>query len=294
MAILLDEASRIVIQGITGSEGSFHAREAIKMGSQVVAGVTPGKGGAKLDEIPVYDTVAEAVKKHQVNVTGIYTPAAFTPDAIFEAIEAGIGLIVCMTEGIPVMEMVRVKQALKGSGSKMIGPNCPGITTPGVGKVGFMPNFIHKSGNVGVVSRSGTLTYEVIWQLTSLGIGQSTSIGIGGDPIVGSGFIEMLELFEKDPQTEAVVMIGEIGGTAEEEAAEFIRSQVTKPVVSFIAGITAPPGRRMGHAGAIISGGKGTAADKLRALERAGVAVEKNPAEIGKRVSEILRMKRKS
>ncbi len=292
MAILLDEKSCIVIQGITGSEGSFHARESIKMGTKVVAGVTPGKGGSELDNIPVYDCVADAVKKQNANVTGIYTPAAFTPDAIFEAIEAGIGLIVCMTEGIPVMEMVRVKQALKGSGAKMIGPNCPGITTPGVGKVGFMPNFIHKRGHVGVVSRSGTLTYEVIWQLTNLGIGQSTSIGIGGDPIVGSGFIDMLELFEQDLQTEAVVMIGEIGGTAEEEAAEFIRSQVTKPVISFIAGRTAPPGRRMGHAGAIISGGKGTAADKLNALEKAGVAVEKNPAEIGKRVAEILKMRK--
>jgi succinyl-CoA synthetase alpha subunit len=292
MAILLDEKSRIVIQGITGSEGSFHTRESIKMGTNVVAGVTPGKGGSELDNIPVYDCLADAVKKQKANVTGIYTPAAFTPDAIFEAIEAGIGLIVCMTEGIPVMEMVRVKQALKGSGAKMIGPNCPGITTPGVGKVGFMPNFIHKRGNVGVVSRSGTLTYEVIWQLTNLGIGQSTSVGIGGDPIVGSGFIDMLELFEQDPQTEVVVMIGEIGGTAEEEAAEFIRSQVTKPVVSFIAGRTAPPGRRMGHAGAIISGGKGTAADKLNALEKAGVAVEKNPAEIGKRVAEILKMRK--
>ena len=293
MAILLDEKSRITIQGMTGSEGSFHTRESIKMGSKVVAGVTPGKGGTELDNIPVYDTVADAVKEQNASVTGIYTPAAFTPDAIFEAIEAGIGLIVCMTEGIPVMEMVRVKQALKGSGARMIGPNCPGITTPGVGKVGFMPNFIHKRGSVGVVSRSGTLTYEVIWQLTNLGIGQSTSVGIGGDPIVGSGFIDILELFEQDPQTEAVVMIGEIGGTAEEEAAEFIRSQVTKPVVSFIAGRTAPPGRRMGHAGAIISGGKGTAADKLNALEKAGVAVEKNPAEIGKRVAEILKIRNK-
>jgi succinyl-CoA synthetase alpha subunit len=291
MAILLDESSRIVIQGITGSEGSFHTRESIKMGSHVVAGVTPGKGGTELDNIPVYDCVADAVKKQKASVTGIYTPAAFTPDAIFEAIEAGIGLIVCMTEGIPVMEMVRVKQALKGSGSRMIGPNCPGITTPGVGKVGFMPNFIHKPGNVGVISRSGTLTYEVIWQLTALGIGQSTSIGVGGDPIVGSGFIDILGLFEQDPQTEAVVMIGEIGGTAEEEAAEFIRSEVTKPVVSFIAGRTAPPGRRMGHAGAIISGGKGTAADKLTALANAGVVVEKNPAEIGQRVAEILKMR---
>ena len=291
MAILLDEHSRIVVQGITGSEGSFHTREAVKLGTRVVAGVTPGKGGSDLDGIPVYDRVADAVEKRGANVSAIFTPAAFSPDAIFEAIEAGIGLIVCLTEGIPVLEMVRVKQALKGSGARLIGPNCPGITTPGVGKVGFMPNFIHKPGNVGVISRSGTLTYEMIWQLTNLGIGQSTSIGIGGDPIVGSGFIDLLALYERDPATEAIVMIGEIGGTAEEEAAEFIASEVTKPVVSFIAGRTAPPGRRMGHAGAIIAGGKGTATEKFKALERAGVIVEKNPAEIGRRVQEILRVR---
>jgi succinyl-CoA synthetase alpha subunit len=289
MAILLDHKARIVIQGITGSEGSFHTRESVKMGTKVVAGVTPGKGGTDLDGIPVYNRVIDAVESRGANVSGIFTPAAFAPDAIFEAIEAGIGLIVCLTEGIPVAEMIKVKQALKGSGSRMIGPNCPGIATPGVGKVGFIPNFIHREGNVGIVSRSGTLTYEMIWQLTGLGIGQSTSIGIGGDPIVGCGFIDILELFEKDPQTRAIVMIGEIGGMAEEEAAEFIQGQVTKPVVSFIAGRTAPPGRRMGHAGAIISGGRGTAEEKFKALERAGVVVEKNPAEIGRRVQEILK-----
>ncbi|MEI7671481.1 MAG: succinate--CoA ligase subunit alpha [Deltaproteobacteria bacterium] len=288
MAILLDEKSRVVVQGITGSEGSFHTRESVKLGTKVVAGVTPGKGGTALDGIPVYDCVGDAVERQQANVSGIYIPAAFAADAILEAIEAGIDLIVCMTEGIPVAEMVKVKQALKGSGTRLIGPNCPGITTPGTGKVGFMPNFIHTQGNVGVVSRSGTLTYEMIWQLTGLGIGQSTSVGIGGDPIVGCGFIDILEWFEEDPLTEVIVMIGEIGGTAEEEAAEFIRGQVTKPVVSFIAGQTAPPGRRMGHAGAIISGGKGTAEEKFKALERAGVLVEKNPAEIGRRVQEIL------
>ena len=292
MAILLDRNSRIVIQGITGSEGSFHTRESVKLGSAVVAGVTPGKGGTDLDGIPVYNRVIDAVEKHGANVSGIYTPPAFAPDAIFEAIEAGIGLIVCMTEGLPVLEMIKVKQALKGSGSRMIGPNCPGITTPGVGKVGFMPNFIHRQGNVGVVSRSGTLAYEMIWQLTELGIGQSTSVGLGGDPIVGSGFIDVLELYEQDRETEAIVMIGEIGGTAEEEAAEFIRGRVTKPVVSFVAGRTAPPGRRMGHAGAIISGGKGTAAEKFAALERAGVIVERNPAEIGRRVQEILKARK--
>jgi len=288
MAILLDHKARIVIQGITGSEGSFHTRESVKMGTRVVAGITPGKGGTDLDGIPVYNRVIDAVERRGANVSGIYAPAAFAPDAIFEAIEAGIGLIVCVTEGIPVAEMIKVKQALKGSRSRMIGPNCPGIATPGVGKVGFIPNFIHREGNVGIVSRSGTLTYEMIWQLTGLGIGQSTSIGIGGDPIVGCGFIDILALFEKDPRTKALVMIGEIGGTAEEEAAEFIRGQVTKPMVSFIAGRTAPPGRRMGHAGAIISGGRGTAEEKFKALERAGVVVEMNPAEIGMRVQEIL------
>ena len=292
MAILLDHNARIVIQGITGSEGSFHTRESVKMGSAVVAGVTPGRGGEDLDGIPVYHRVIDAVVKHGANVSGIYAPAAFAPDAIFEAIEAGIGLIVCMTEGIPVLEMIKVKQALSGSGARLIGPNCPGITTPGVGKVGFMPNFIHREGSVGVVSRSGTLTYEMIWQLTELGIGQSTSVGIGGDPIAGSGFIDILELYQQDPRTEAIVMIGEIGGTAEEEAAEFIRGGVTKPVVSFIAGRTAPPGRRMGHAGAIISGGKGTAAEKFAALEKAGVIVEENPAEIGRRVQEILKARK--
>ncbi|MHB9097910.1 MAG: succinate--CoA ligase subunit alpha [Syntrophales bacterium] len=292
MAILLDRNSRIVIQGITGSEGSFHTRESVRMGTAVVAGVTPGKGGEDLDGIPVYNRVIDAVEKHGANVSGIYTPAAFAPDAIFEALEAGIGLIVCMTEGIPVLEMIKVKQALNGSGARLIGPNCPGLTTPGVGKVGFMPNFIHREGSVGVVSRSGTLTYEMIWQLTALGIGQSTSVGIGGDPITGSGFIDILELYQQDRETEAIVMIGEIGGTAEEEAAEFIRGRMTKPVVSFIAGRSAPPGRRMGHAGAIISGGKGTAEEKFAALERAGVIVEKNPAEIGRRVQEILKARK--
>ncbi|MDA8126294.1 MAG: succinate--CoA ligase subunit alpha [Deltaproteobacteria bacterium] len=287
MAILLGEEARICIQGITGTEGSFHTRESVALGTRVVAGITPGKAGTAFDGLPVYDRVCDAVEKQGANVSGIYTPAASTPDAILEAIEAGIELIVCLTEGLPVLEMVKVKQALKGSGSRLIGPNCPGIATPGVGKVGFMPNFILKPGNVGVVSRSGTLTYEMIWQLTQLGIGQSTAVGIGGDPIVGCGFIDILALFEKDPRTEAIVLIGEIGGTAEEEAAEFIQGQVTKPVVSFIAGRTAPPGRRMGHAGAIISDGRGTAEEKFQALERAGVIVEKNPAEIGRRVQEI-------
>ena len=291
MAILFDKKTRVVSQGITGTEGSFHTRESVAFGTKVVAGVTPGKGGMDFDGIPIYNRVIDAVEYQGVNASGIYTPASFAPDAILEAIEAGIRLIVCVTEGIPVLDMIKVKQALKGSASRMIGPNCPGITTPGAGKIGFMPNFIHKEGNVGLISRSGTLTYEVIWQLTSLGIGQSTSVGIGGDPIVGTTFVDLLGLFEQDTQTEAIVLIGEIGGTAEEEAAEFIKGNVSKPVVAFIAGQTAPPGRRMGHAGAIIAGGKGTSGEKVEALERAGVIVEKNPAEIGKRVGEILTRK---
>ncbi len=288
MSILLDENSRIVIQGITGGEGTFHTRVAVEFGTNVVAGVTPGKGGMDVDGIPVYNSVSESVSEQGANVSGIFVPAAFTPDAILEAIEAGIKFIVALTEGVPVLEMVKVKKVLKGSGTYLIGPNCPGITTPGVGKIGFMPNFIHKKGNVGVISRSGTLTYEAIDQLTALGIGQSTSIGIGGDPIVGSGFIDLLELYEKDPQTDLIVMIGEIGGTAEEEAAQYIKDNVTKPVVSFIAGQTAPPGRRMGHAGAIIAGGKGTAAEKMAALTAAGIAVVKNPADIGITAKKIL------
>jgi succinyl-CoA synthetase alpha subunit len=289
MGILLNERSRIVIQGITGSEGSFHTREAVKFGSTVVAGTSPGKGGMDLDGIPVFNLVIDAVKNEGANASGIYVPAPFAPDAILEAIDAGIGLIVCMTEGIPVLEMVKIKKILKHTKSRLIGPNCPGITTNGVGKIGFMPNFIHKKGNVGVISRSGTLTYEVINQLTSLGIGQSTSIGIGGDPIVGSDFVDILELFEGDTETELIVIIGEIGGTAEEEAAEFVKERMKKPVVGFIAGQTAPPGKRMGHAGAIISGGKGTAEEKIRAWREAGIEVVDNPANIGERVLSILK-----
>jgi len=288
VSILFDENIRVLVQGITGTEGSFHTREAVSFGTRVVAGVTPGKGGTDFDGIPVYNRVIDAVQFAGTNATAIYVPASFAADAMLEAIEAGVGLIVCMTEGIPVLDMMKVKHALKGSGAYMIGPNCPGITTPGVGKIGFMPNFIHKKGSVGVISRSGTLTYEVIWQLTSLGIGQSTSIGIGGDPIVGSSFVDLLALYNCDPHTEAIVLIGEIGGTAEEEAAEYIKDNVKKPVVAFIAGQTAPLGRRMGHAGAIIMGGKGTAVDKFSALERAGVIVEKNPAAIGMRIKDIL------
>ncbi|MFH1624703.1 MAG: succinate--CoA ligase subunit alpha [Pseudomonadota bacterium] len=288
MSILLNEGSRIVIQGITGGEGSFHTREAVDFGSKVVAGMTPGKGGTGFDGIPVYDRVIDAVEKEGANACGIYVPAPFAPDAILEAIEAGIELIVCMTEGIPALEMVKVKKALKGTDSHLIGPNCPGITTPGVGKIGFMPNFIHLSGHVGVISRSGTLTYEVINQLTGLGVGQSTSIGIGGDPIVGSTFVDLLELFEDDPDTHLVVIIGEIGGNAEEEAAQFVKERMSKPVAGFIAGQTAPPGRRMGHAGAIISGGKGTAAEKMKSWKDAGITVVENPADIGEKVVSLL------
>lgn len=291
MAILFNENTRVVSQGITGTEGSFHTQEAVKFGTKVVAGVTPGKGGTTFDGIPVYDRVIDAVEKGGANASGIYVPASFAPDAMIEALEAGIGLIVCMTEGIPVLDMIKVKQALKGSGAWLIGPNCPGIATPGAGKIGFMPNFTLNKGNVGVISRSGTLTYEVLWQLTNLGIGQSTAIGIGGDPIVGCTFVDVLELFEKDPQTEAIVLIGEIGGSAEEEAAEFIKGNVSKPVVAFVAGRTAPHGRRMGHAGAIIAGGKGTAEEKVKALEKVGVVVEKNPAEIGRAIKKILHKK---
>jgi succinyl-CoA synthetase alpha subunit len=293
MAILFNQKTRVVSQGITGNEGSFHTREAVKLGTKVVAGVTPGKGGSNFDDTPVYDRVIEASEKQGANASGIYVPASVAPDAILEAIEAEIELIVCMTEGIPVLDMIKVKQALKGSKSRLIGPNCPGIATPGVGKIGFIPNFTLSKGNVGVISRSGTLTYEVLWQLSNLEIGQSTAIGIGGDPIVGSTFVDLLELFEKDAQTEAIVLIGEIGGSAEEEAAEFIKDNVTKPVVAFVAGRTAPPGRRMGHAGAIIAGGKGTSEEKVKALEKAGVVVEKNPAEIGKTIKTILDQSRR-
>jgi len=281
VSILLDKNTRVVIQGMTGKEGSFHTREAIKFGTNIVAGMTPGKGGQEFDGIPVFNRICDAVEQEGANASGIFCPAAFAADAILEAAEAGIKLIVCMTEGVPVLDMVRVKKALRGTDCRLIGPNCPGITTPGAGKIGFMPNFIHKEGNVGVISRSGTLTYEVIFQLSALGIGQSTSIGIGGDPIVGTTFTDALELFEHDPATDLVILIGEIGGTAEEEAAQFIKEGMTKKVVSFIAGQTAPPGKRMGHAGAIISGGKGTAEEKVKTLKEAGVIVESNPANIG-------------
>ena len=281
MSILVDKHTRLIVQGLTGSAGKFHAEQCAKYGTTVVAGVTPGRGGETVLGIPVFNTVAAAVRETAANVSCIFVPAAFAADAILEAADAGIELIVTITEGIPVLDMVRVKRALAGSNVKLIGPNCPGIITPGACKIGIMPGYIHKPGPVGVISRSGTLTYEAVWQLTSRGMGQSTCIGIGGDPVKGLDFIDLLEMFETDPQTEAVILIGEIGGTAEEQAAAWIKDNFTKPVAAFIGGVTAPPGRRMGHAGAIISGGSGKATDKIAAFQAAGIAVAPTPAEIG-------------
>ncbi|MET0514814.1 MAG: succinate--CoA ligase subunit alpha [Nitrospiraceae bacterium] len=284
MSILVNKNTRVVVQGITGKEGSFHATQCKAYGTQVVAGVTPGKAGQEVEGIPVFNTVLEAVQKTQCDTSLIFVPPPFAADAILEAADAGIALIVCITEGIPVNDMVRAKRALRGRNTRLIGPNCPGIITVDECKIGIMPGFIHKRGVVGVISRSGTLTYEAVHQLSTLGLGQTTCIGIGGDPVNGTSFVDVLPLFERDQETQAIVMIGEIGGDAEERAAEFIAHNIKKPVISFIAGITAPPGRRMGHAGAIISGGKGTAEEKMKALESAGVRVVKNPAEIGNAV----------
>ncbi|MBW8065783.1 MAG: succinate--CoA ligase subunit alpha [Nitrospira sp.] len=281
MSILVDKSTRVVVQGITGKEGSFHATQCKAYGTQVVAGVTPGKAGQEVEGIPVFNTVREAVKRTQCDTSLIFVPPAFAADAILEGADAGIRLIICITEGIPINDMVKVKRALQGRETRLIGPNCPGVITADECKIGIMPGFIHKKGRVGVISRSGTLTYEAVNQLTNLGLGETTCIGVGGDPIIGTGYIDLLVMFEKDPETEAVVMIGEIGGDAEEKTAAFIKENIRKPVVGFIAGITAPPGRRMGHAGAIITGGKGTAAEKMAALEAAGVRVVRNPAEIG-------------
>ncbi len=289
MSIIVDENSRIVVQGITGKEGSFHAGQMIEYGTKVVAGVTPGKGGSKFqDSVPIYNTVKEAVDATQANVSIVFVPPRFAPDAIYEAADAGVETVVCITEGIPARDMLNVYNYLKSTKTRMIGPNCPGIMSPGKCKVGIMPAFIHEQGTIGVISRSGTLTYEAVHQLTRVGLGQTTCIGIGGDPVIGTRYIDCLELFKDDDETEAVIMIGEIGGTAEEEAAEWIKENFNKPVVAFIAGQTAPPGKRMGHAGAIISGGKGTAAEKMAALRAAGIHVCESPADMGKTVAKVL------
>lgn len=287
MSILVDKNTKVVTQGITGKTGQFHTKACKEYGTQMVAGVTPGKGGEACEGIPVFDTVAEAYKSTGCNASVIYVPPAFTADAIMEAVDAGIELVVCITEGVPVQDMVKVKRMMLGSKTRLIGPNCPGVITPGECKIGIMPGHIHKPGKVGIVSRSGTLTYEAVDQVTRMGLGQSTCIGIGGDPVNGTNFIDCLKLFQDDSVTAAIIMIGEIGGTAEEEAAEFIQSYVKKPVVTFIAGAAAPPGRRMGHAGAIISGGKGTAADKFTALKKAGCAIAKTPAHLGSVLKEV-------
>jgi len=291
MAILVNENTRLLVQGITGREGTFHTQQAIAYGTKVVAGVTPGKGGSTVDGVPVFNTVYEAKEKTGANASVIFVPSAFAAGAILEAADAGLPLVVCITEGIPTLDMVRVMRHLWGTTTRLIGPNCPGIISPGKCKIGIMPGHIHRQGDVGVVSRSGTLTYEAVGQLSALGIGQSTCIGIGGDPIIGTTFVDVLRLFNEDPDTHGIVMIGEIGGTAEEEAAAFIKANVKKPVVGFIAGRTAPPGRRMGHAGAIISGGKGTAADKISALQAAGIAVAESPALIGETLKKSLKGK---
>jgi succinyl-CoA synthetase alpha subunit len=297
MSVLVNDKSRIIVQGITGKEGSYHTYHCMDYAStNIVGGVTPGKGGTTFSEVPqgkrpvpIFNTVTDAVRQEGANVSLIFVPPAYAADAIMESIDAGIQVIVAITEGIPVLDMVPVKRLLRTSSSRLIGPNCPGVISPGKCKIGIMPGFIHKQGSIGVVSRSGTLTYEAVGQLTGLGLGQSTCIGIGGDPVIGTNFIDALQLFQNDPETEAIVMIGEIGGTAEEAAADFIRAKVTKPVASFIAGVTAPADKRMGHAGAIVSGGTGTAESKINALKSAGVRVTLSPAEIGTSIKEILR-----
>jgi len=288
MSILVNQQTRVLCQGITGKVGSFHTRGCREYGTQMVGGVTPGKGGTTVEGLPVFDTVSEAVRQTGADATMVFVPPAFTADAILEAIDAGIRVIVAVTEGVPAMDMVHVYDVAKRSGVHLIGPNCPGVITPEQCKIGIMPGYIHKAGSIGVMSRSGTLTYEAVWQLTNAGLGQSTCVGLGGDPIVGTSFIELLQMFQDDAQTEAILMIGEIGGSAEEEAADFVREHVTKPVAAFIAGRTAPPGKRMGHAGAIISGGKGTAGEKIAALQAAGIEVAESPADMGAAVQRAI------
>ena len=288
MSILIGSDTRLIVQGITGSAGLFHATQCRDYGTKVVGGVTPGKGGSEVEGFPVFDTVEQAVKKVDANTSLIFVPAPFAMDAIVEAVDGGIELVICITEGVPTLDMVKVKKYMEGKSARLIGPNCPGVITPGKSKAGIMPGYIHKPGRIGIISKSGTLTYEAVWQLTDLGIGQSTCVGIGGDPIVGSTFIDILRLFEKDRKTDAVVLIGEIGGSAEEEAAEFIKSGFSKPVAAFIAGATAPKGKRMGHAGAIISGSSGLAEDKMKALTDAGVKVSSSPAEMGQTLQSLL------